>query len=86
MNPATAGLILESALCYEQEGNFPKAQALLEQLVAAKPDLAQAHRALARVYGRLGNIAGSEKEEKVLARIETAGKAEGTGTGGENKQ
>lgn len=86
LDPTDPDLIFESALCYEKQGNLAKAEALLEQLVTAKPDLAQAHRALARVYGRLGNIAGSEKEEKVLARIETAGNAKGTGTGGENKQ
>jgi predicted Zn-dependent protease len=86
LDPTDHDLIFEAALCYEKQGNLAKAEALLEQLVTAKPDLAQAHRALARVYGRLGNIAGSEKEEKVLARIETAGNAEGTGTGGENKQ
>lgn len=86
LDPTDHDLIFESALCYEKQGNLAKAEALLEQLVTAKPDLAQAHRALARVYGRLGNIAGSEKEEKVLARIESAGNAERTGTGGENKQ
>lgn len=70
LGPKDTDLIFESALCQEKEGNLASAQAMLEKLVTQESGLIKAHRALARVYGRLGKAPEAEKEEQKLAELE----------------
>jgi tetratricopeptide (TPR) repeat protein len=70
LDPDNFELIFESALCHESQGDLSTAQDQLEKLVAKQPGLVKAHRALARVYGRMGNGAAAEGERQKLAQLE----------------
>jgi tetratricopeptide (TPR) repeat protein len=70
IDPEDSEAIFESALCHESRGELQVAQGELERLLAKRPGLAKAHRALARVYGRMGNGAAAEAEQQKLAQLE----------------
>lgn len=60
----------ELALCYEKNGGYAKAQALLEQVVAAQPELTSAHVALAHIYYRQRRKAEGDREKAIVARLQ----------------
>jgi len=84
--PGDSDLILEAALCHEKQGEFAKAQVLLERIVAQKPASIVAHRVLARVYGRLGNTAKGDNEKRVLAELEAGANAAKSNTANSTNQ
>lgn len=69
LDPDDAKLILESALCHEEVGEYASAQQLLERLVQLQPNDLTAHRILARIYGRTGDAAGAMAERKKLEKL-----------------
>jgi len=71
LDPQNTELIFESALCHESKGDLAIAQDQLEKLVAKQPGLTKAHRALVRVYGRMGNDAAAAVERQKLAQLES---------------
>lgn len=71
LDPRDPELIFESALCHENKGELSIAQKQLEELLTMQPSLAKAHRALARVYGRMGNGAAAEGERQKLVLLES---------------
>jgi len=70
VDPADTEALFESALCHETRDELAIAVRELERLVARQPGLAKAHRALARVYGRMGNNAAAQGEQEKLAQLE----------------
>lgn len=60
----------ELALCHEKNGGYAQAQALLEQVVAAQPELTPAHVALARVYYRQRRKADGDREKAIVLRLQ----------------
>ena len=61
-------LVLQIGILYYQDGDYDKAQALFEKLVAAKPDYADAHYALGLLYDKKGI------SDKALAEFEAIDK------------
>jgi tetratricopeptide (TPR) repeat protein len=61
---------LELGLCYESEGHYADAAALVEQAAHSQPQLTAAHVALVRIYFRLGRKADGEREKSIVAELE----------------
>jgi tetratricopeptide (TPR) repeat protein len=61
---------LELGLCYESEGQYADAAALIEQAAKSQPQLTAAHVALVRIYFRLGRKVEGEREKSIVADLE----------------
>jgi Tfp pilus assembly protein PilF len=61
---------VELAICYERGRRFTEAQELLERAILQRPDLTQAHVALARVYYKLHRTADGDRERKMAAQLQ----------------
>ena len=78
LDPTEIQTQLELALCYEGKRRLPESQVLLEQVTRARPELYQAHVALARVYYRQGKKQAGDLERAIVTRIENEKRAEQT--------
>ena len=76
LDPTDVQTQLELALCYEGKRRLPESQLLLEQVTRARPELYQAHVALARVYYRQGKKQEGDLERAIVTRIEGEKRAE----------
>jgi Tfp pilus assembly protein PilF len=72
LDSSSPGLALQLALSYESKGDLSSAVGPAEEAVRRKPDVLQAHVALARIYFRLGRRADGQKEKKIIAELEQA--------------
>jgi len=74
-DPSDMQCKLELALCYEKKGRLEESQVLLEDVTRTRPELVEAHVALARVYHRLGKKQEGDREKSIVARLEDARRA-----------
>jgi cytochrome c-type biogenesis protein CcmH/NrfG len=58
------------ASCFEVQGKLAEAQALLEAVVASRPDSRNAHAALARLYFRQKRVEDARQQESIAAKLE----------------
>jgi tetratricopeptide (TPR) repeat protein len=70
LDPAGVQTRHELGLCYVKKGNYRKAQALLEDVVAKEPDLTSAHVALAQTYYRLKRKEDGDREGAIVKRLQ----------------
>ena len=71
------------ALCELALGKLQSARELLETVIAQAPQLAEAHAALADVYGRMGMSAKAQGERKLAANLKPAQGEAGIAPGSE---
>ena len=71
LDPRNLDVRVELAICYEQTGEFDKAERLLEATVREQPNLVAAHRVLARVYYRQGKKERGDRESGAVSRLDS---------------
>lgn len=76
LDPTDVHTKLELGLCYEGKRRLKESQTFLEEVTRARPQLYQAHVALARVYYRLGKKQQGDLERAIVTRIENEKRAE----------
>lgn len=72
LDSSNPGIALQLALSYESKGDLSSAVGPAEEAVLRKPDVLQAHVALARIYFRLGRRTDGQKEKRIIAELEQA--------------
>jgi tetratricopeptide (TPR) repeat protein len=70
LNPSGTKTKFFLALCYEEKSDLPTAQRLLEEVLRIDPDSLQTHRALAKIYYRLGKKSEGDRETGIVAQLE----------------
>jgi tetratricopeptide (TPR) repeat protein len=65
----------ELGLCYIKKANYPKAQSILEEVVAKEPGLTSAHVALAQTYYKLHKKTDGDRERAMVARLQAEERA-----------
>jgi len=76
LDPTNVAAKQELALCYEKEGEYAQAQALLEDVVERQPELLSAHVALARIYYRQKKKEEGDKERTTISKLEARQQAQ----------
>jgi tetratricopeptide (TPR) repeat protein len=72
VKPDDAGVLFQLGLIHHAAGAPEQARVLLEKVVAADPDLTEAHVVLAQVYFAQKRFADAQRERKIIARLHAA--------------
>jgi Tfp pilus assembly protein PilF len=68
--PDDAGILFQLGLIHHADGSIERARVLLEKVVAAEPELKEAHVVLAQVYFAQKRLADAQRERKIVARLQ----------------
>jgi predicted Zn-dependent protease len=77
LDPSDLESRVQLAICYEQKAALPEAERLLEATVHEQPNLAEAHRVLARVYYHQGKKEQGDRESAIVLKLDAGRDARG---------